>query len=156
MEWKHLKEVLERYGDLLCTKYQTYVPEASGALVQGARYEIRYDGKTYQVGLWLQDYWKYVENGRKSGKFPPLDKIEQWIKVKPILPRPYNGVLPTEKQLVYLIGRKIALEGTQGTHPLERSVEDVNGQMLMSIKQAIVEDIGDDFNTVLVMLGNRK
>lgn len=156
MEWKHLKEVLERYGELLCTKYQSYVPEASGKLVQSARYEVKYGDKSYQVGLWLEDYWKYVENGRKSGKFPPLDKIEQWIKVKPILPRPYNGVLPTEKQLAYLIGRKIALEGTQGTHTLERTVEDVNGQMLMSIKQAIIEDIGDDFNTVLVMLGNRK
>lgn len=156
MEWKHLTEVLERYGDLLCTKYKTVVPEASGALAQSARYEVRYDGSTYEVGLWLEDYWRYVENGRRSGKFPPLDKIEQWIKVKPVLPRAYNGKLPTERQLAFLIGRKIALEGTQGTHPLERSVEDVNSSMLMSIQQAIIEDIGNDFRTVLVMLGNKK
>lgn len=156
MEWKHLTEVLNRYGDLLCTKYQTYVPEASGALVQGARYEVKYGDTSYEVGLWLQDYWKYVENGRRSGKFPPLDKIEQWIRVKPVLPRPYDGKLPTERQLAFLIGRKIAEEGTEGRKPLERALEDVNGQMLMSIKQAIIEDIGEDFKTVLVMLGNKR
>lgn len=156
MEWKHLTEVLERYGDLLCTKYKTYVPEASGALAQSARYEVRYDGTSYEIGLWLEDYWKYVENGRKAGKFPPLSKIEQWIKVKPVMPRAYNGKLPTEKQLTFLIGRKIAEEGTIGTKVLERSMDEVNNDMLMSIKQAIIEDIGNDFRSVLVMLGNKK
>lgn len=157
MEFKHLKEVLERYGDLLCTKYKTYVPEATGKLVQSARYEVQFNNNVYEVGLWLEDYWKYVERGRGAGKFPPLSKIEEWVKVKPVLPRPMkNGKLPTEKQLAYLIGRKIAEEGTEGKHILERSVEETNKDMLQSIKQAIIEDIGEDFSTVLVMLGNRK
>ena len=51
MEFKHLKEVLERYGDLLCTRYQTYAPEASGRLVQSARYEVRLGDRVYEVGL---------------------------------------------------------------------------------------------------------
>lgn len=156
MEWRHLTEVLERYGELLCTKYKIYAPEASGRLVDTARFEVRHNDTVYEVGLWLQDYWYYVENGRKAGKFPPLSKIEEWIRVKPVIPRPYNGKLPTEKQLAFLIGRKIAEEGTEGKHPLERSVEEVNNELLMSIKMAILEDIGDDLDTVLVMLGNKK
>lgn len=156
MEWRHLTEVLERYGELLCTKYKTYAPEASGRLVNNVRFEVRHNDTVYEVGLWLQDYWYYVENGRKAGKFPPLSKIEEWIRVKPVIPRPYNGKLPTEKQLAFLIGRKIAEKGTEGKHPLERSVEEVNNELLMSIKMAILEDIGDDLDTVLVMLGNKK
>jgi hypothetical protein len=44
----------------------------------------------------LPEYWKYVEDGRKSGKYPPLETIKKWIEVKPVLPRPLaNGKLPT-------------------------------------------------------------
>lgn len=56
LEFKHLKEVLERYGDLLCTKYKTYVPEASGALAQSVRYEVNTSEGCFEVGLWMNDY----------------------------------------------------------------------------------------------------
>lgn len=149
MEFRHLQEVLQRYGELLCTRYQSYVPEATGRLASTARFEVVYKDTTYEVGLWLQDYWKYVENGRKAGKFPPLSKIEEWIRVKPVIPRPNkNGVLPTEKQL--------ANEGIAPKNILQRTVDEVNDNMLMSIRMAIMEDIKDDFDTVLVLLGNRQ
>lgn len=156
MDFKRLKEVLERYGQLLVTKYQMYVPEASGKLVQSVKYELKYNETSYEVGLWLEDYWKYVEYGRKAGKFPPLSKIEEWIRVKPVIPRPYDGVLPTEKQLSYLIGRKIANEGIEPKNVLKRAEDEVKDEMLMSIKQAIMEDIQEDINSVIVMLTNRK
>ena len=156
MEFKRLKEVLERYGQLLVTRYQTYVPEASGKLVQSVKYEMRMGDTSYEVGLWLEDYWKYVEHGRKAGKFPPLSKIEEWIRVKPVIPRPYNGKLPTEKQLAFLIGRKIAQEGIEPKNVFKRTRDEVLDEMLMSVKQAIMEDIQEDLNTVLVTLTNRK
>lgn len=156
MEFKRLKEVLERYGQLLVTRYQTYVPEASGKLVQSVKYEMRMGDTSYEVGLWLEDYWKYVEHGRKAGKFPPLSKIEEWIRVKPVIPRPYNGKLPTEKQLAFLIGRKIAQEGIEPKNVLKRTRDEVLDEMLMSVKQAIMEDVQEDLNTVLVTLTNRK
>lgn len=157
MEWRHLEEVLNRYGDLLCTKYKTYVPEGTGKLVQSVNYEIRIDDDSYIVGLNLEDYWKYVEKGRGAGKFPPLSKIQQWISAKPVIPRPLaNGKLPTEKQLAFLIGRKIAEEGTEGKNVMARTIEEVNNEMLMSIKMAILEDIKDDFEPVLLFLNATK
>lgn len=157
IEWTHLKEALERYGEYLVTRYQTYVPEASGKLVQSAHYEVKINDSVFEVGIWLEDYFKYVENGRGAGKFPPIDKIKEWIRVKPIIPRPMkNGKLPTENQLAYLIGRKIAKEGYEGKHPLEKSIEDVNQEMLMTIKMAIMEDIADDLNKTLITLTNLK
>lgn len=154
LKWEHTIDVLNRYGELLVTRYQTYVPEASGTLVQSAHYEPKINNRVYEVGIWLEDYWKYVENGRKAGKFPPIEKIQKWITAKPVIKRPYNGKLPTDEQLAFLIARKIAREGTLGTHPLERAVEDVNGQMLMSLKEAIIEDIGESLTTTLITLNN--
>ena len=69
-------------------------------------------GGTYKIYLILQDYWKYVEYGRKPGTFPNVGKIQEWIKIKPVIPRPLtNGIVPTEKQLSFLIGRSIKEKG---------------------------------------------
>lgn len=157
MEWRHLEEVLNRYGELLEARYKSYVPEASGKLVQSVHYEIKVDDDSYIVGLNLEEYWKYVENGRGAGKFPPVGKIMEWIRVKPVIPRPLaNGKLPTEKQLAFLIGRKIAEYGTEGKKPLEKTIEEVNNEMLMSIKMAIMEDLKEDINAVLLFLNMSK
>src|SRR5574344_2315303 len=43
---------------------------------------------TFECSLSLAPHWKYVENGRKAGRFPPIDNILEWVKVKPQLVRP--------------------------------------------------------------------
>lgn len=157
MEFKHLREVLERYGDYLKTRYQTYAPEATGRLVNNITVEVRKDGQEYEVGLWLEKYWKYVENGRGIGKFPPPNKILEWIKVKPVIPRPMkNGKLPTEKQLAFLIGRKISEQGTPPQNTFKKANDDAINQMEMSIKMALIEDIKNEFNDLFVTLMKSK
>lgn len=157
IKWEHLTEVLNRYGELLAVRYKSYVPEASGKLVQSVKYEFKHNDRIYEVGLWLEDYWKYVEYGRKAGKFPPIDKIKEWIRVKPVIPRPMkNGKLPTINQLAFLIARKIAREGIEPKNILKRTVEEVNNEMLMSIKMAIMEDLKRDITESLVTLNNLK
>lgn len=157
IKWEHLTEVLNRYGELLAVRYKSYVPEASGKLVQSVKYEFKHNDRIYEVGLWLEDYWKYVEYGRKAGKFPPIDKIKEWISVKPVIPRPMkNGKLPTINQLAFLIARKIASEGIEPKNILKRTVEEVNNEMLMSIKMAIMEDLKRDITESLVTLNNLK
>lgn len=157
IKWEHLTEVLNRYGELLAVRYKSYVPEASGKLVQSVKYEFKHNDRIYEVGLWLEDYWKYVEYGRKAGKFPPIDKIEEWISVKPVIRRPMkNGKLPTINQLAFLIARKIAKEGIEPKNILKRTVEEVNNEMLMSIKMAIMEDLKRDITESLVTLNNLK
>ena len=39
----------------------------------------------------MAEYGLYVDEGRRPGKFPPVDKIKEWIKSKPIKPRDKNG-----------------------------------------------------------------
>lgn len=152
LEFNHLKEVLNRFGDLVKTKYQSYAPEATGNLVNNVSFKVDYKGNKYEVILDLPKYWKWVENGRKAGKMPPVNNILEWVKAKPVIPREIDGKLPTEKQLAYLIARSIGEHGTQGKHILERSVSEGMDMMLESIKQAFLEDIGEDIGKVLVFL----
>jgi hypothetical protein len=61
-------------------------------------------GALYGVKYFIQQ-----KLGRKPGKFPPLDDILDWIRVKNIRPKDSKT---TERQLAFLFARKIAQSGT--------------------------------------------
>ena len=95
---------------------------ASGNLVNFTT-EIKQEGKWFSIIFNLQDYWKYVENGRAAGKFPPISAIENWISVKPIVPRAINGKVPSTQQLAFLIARGIAKNGIKPTKALQNALD---------------------------------
>ena len=105
IEFKNLEKVLQQYANDVQTLYKENLikdnAKASGELIDTVQYILETNKGSYIVNLRLADYWKYVEYGRRAGaKFPPFDKIKNWIRIKPILPRPLsNGKLPTLNQL---------------------------------------------------------
>lgn len=115
--------------------------KATGNL-QNFQTHITLNDTTLSVSFELEDYWKYVEYGRTPGKQPPIDKIEEWIRVKPIVPDPINGKIPDTRQLAYLIARKIGREGTPAQHPLSNTMwsEEVN-ILINAIKRNISEQV---------------
>ena len=123
---------------------------ASNTLHDNASTVIEVNGLTLSVSFNLEDYWKYVEYGTRGypRKRPPIDAIEQWIKVKPIIPDPINGKIPSTRQLAFLISRKIGMEGTKAQRPLEKAVYSDKMEMLIAqLKNEIVgqmkEELGD-------------
>ncbi len=143
----NLKRVLEEYGNLVRNSYQDALIRsnsiASGELLNSVEFEVQQGERRFSVVLNLLDYWQYVEEGTKP-HWPPSSAILKWIEAKPVLPRPdKNGKLPTPKQLAYLIGRKIAREGTKGTHALSRTLEAVNAEYMEKIVEALAQDVGD-------------
>lgn len=149
-KWENLKKVLDEYGKNLVENYQRTLADegidASGDLSRTVTYKVNTKKKgMISIGLKLNKYWKYVENGRKAGKWPPISAIEKWIEVKPIIPRPMNnGQLPTTKQLAYLIARKIKEEGILPRPVLQKSIDNANIAFWDVIEEAITKDIGDD------------
>ena len=59
--------------------------------------------------LFGEDYSQQLETGRKAGRFPPIDAIEQWIKDKGIANRIQGEI--SISSLAFLIARKIARNG---------------------------------------------
>lgn len=154
--FKNLTEALRRFGPLLIREYQNQLAQsnhnASGRLSSSLEYEVAWKGGLLELSLSLEDYWKYVEEGRRPGKFPPPQKILEWIRVKHIAPRPYNGKLPTEQQLAFLIGRKIAREGIKGTNDLNKAEESNWDKLLDIIDEAIEKDINESLDEMLELL----
>lgn len=158
MELIQLNELLQVLMDLARDIEDNYKEQlaASGrytteyALIDSVRTQVRVGDSGYEVVMNLNDYWKFVENGTKP-HFPPPDKILTWIQIKPIIPRPDAlGRTPTENQLAYLIGRKIAREGTEGTHDLEKTKDAIIPFYRERIAQALGHDMENYIRKVLV------
>lgn len=121
-DFTELRAVMEEFAARFAERYKANLREsgrpASGALENSIRTEVRAGETRYEVVLSLLEYWKYIERGTKP-HWPGIENIRQWIRVKPVIPRPFaDGRLPTERELAYLISRKIAREGTEGSHDL--------------------------------------
>jgi len=90
---------------------------ATGELSKSLSYKIA-QGRVLKFTSAKQGYW--VEYGRKpSAKFPPLEAMRQWVRVKRIKPRDKNGrfIRMTEANLnsiAYLAARKVKEKGYKG------------------------------------------
>lgn len=136
-----LNEYAEKAEELYKRKLTDKGINASYKLLNSVETVVRRNDDEFTVTINLEDYWYYVENGRGPGKFPPIDKILEWIRVKPVIPySDSSGRIPTEEQLAYLIARKIANEGTEGRKVLYETVEELNNYYLPLLRQALDRD----------------
>lgn len=142
----HLTQVLEELGREVAEQYKNNLRESGHStrpdhLINSITTSVVVDDKAYKVVMQLNEYWKYLENGTEP-HWPPVDAIRSWISYKPVLPRPgKDGRLPTPNQLAFLIGRKIAREGTTGTHDFEEARADMVARWEQRIRTALVEDV---------------
>lgn len=147
LTWANTEAVLKRYGERLRELYRQHMraagKDATGDLSRSVRYKLFVGNAILTLDFEALDYWRYVESGRKPGKFPPRSAIRQWIDDKPIQPYPDSrGRIPTKDQLAFLISRKIAFEGIEPTPILEQAVFMCNAEFLDQIRQAIDADLG--------------
>lgn len=160
IEFNNLKDVLEEYAVKVKDMYQENLAKdnatASGNLINSVKYLLDFGANKFQVSLQLADYWKYVEYGRRPGKFPPFNAIKKWIEIKPILPRPLsNGKLPTLNQLTFLISRKIAEQGIAPRNILEDTLEDINKEYEEKISEALSMDLSNSLDEVFALIVRR-
>ena len=138
-------EVLERYAKEFIEQYKLNLVQsgrpASGRLADSLGYKVNLGTNVYAVDISLLEYWKYIESGTRP-HWPPVSAIREWIKVKPVIPRPFeNGKLPTEQQLAFLISRKISRVGTEGINDFQRANDEIFARMEKSIAEAVTEDL---------------
>lgn len=158
MEFKHLETVLMEYGERVKETYRGYLQSegvnASGSLSDTISVQVDINKTSYEVSLNLNEYWKWIEGGRpptkNSGNGELRRAILQWIKVKPVIPTPFNGKLPTEEQLAYLISRKIHTLGYEGKGLL-RKAQDDNEDFILNIQYALLEDVAEDIEKIMIL-----
>ena len=145
----NLTQVLDEY----CKEMKTYFSDQfkdSSDWLNSVQVEINIDDKIVNIDVLVPDYYKYIENGRGPGKFPPIVKIQEWVERKKILPRPMiNGKLPSQESLSFLIARHIAENGIEGKEVLLKTKEYINNIYRQKIQDAIQKDFENYFLQIL-------
>jgi hypothetical protein len=139
---------------------------ASGSLSDSIRVSpVEYFGSNYSIEISMNDYWQWVNDGRRAGKRPPVSKIIQWIKDKQlrlddkgVTKRGYKRqgtLISSSKKKVkmgnkqvsileataYKIAAKIGKYGTKGTDFLTDAIDDNTQGLIKELKQAGKKDI---------------
>lgn len=149
-EFKHTMKALNDFGQKIVDNYRAELEACNyqdGQLYRTLSYSVKMENSSWLISISLEEYWKYIEAGRRAGaKMPPVSAIENWIKVKQILPRPLTlksgkSVVPTIPQLSFLIARKIGRDGIRPRPFFKQSFESAKREFLHIIEEAVLADI---------------
>jgi hypothetical protein len=72
----------------------------------------------------MPDYYYFVEQGRRPGRYPPLNVIRNWARVKKSVPqfRDKKGRFISNESRAFLIARSIATYGFGGTPFIDSAI----------------------------------
>lgn len=109
----------------------------TGLLRQSGRVQKVNDGKAVDIGFFdttnrNSGYALYVEHGRRSGKFPPVDEIVQWVRKK------FRLDERAARSVGFLIARDIARHGTT-PHPFFQPAVNKNISSLSEVIRKILQ-----------------
>ena len=114
-------KVLRMFGDdyikILTALLRKKDKKASGALINSLSSKIQQTAKDIVIIIESNDYLKYVDEGRKPGKYPPLNAISKWMALKNI---PKEALFPIAKS-IYKFGIKPTNVIQQTTKEFETS-----------------------------------
>ena len=151
-DFKHTMKALNDFGNFIITNYKSQLEAEqmnNGELYRTISYSVSTGNSGWVISVSLADYWKYIEYGRRPGKMPPVSAIENWIKVKQIIPHSMTlksgkTVIPTIPQLSFLIARSIGRRGIAPKPLFQKSFEAAKQQFMQVIKDAITQDIKEN------------
>ena len=152
-DFKHTMKALNDFGQKIVDNYRAELEACNyqdGQLYRTLSYSVKMgNNSSWLISISLEEYWKYIEYGRRPGKMPPLDVIEKWINVRKIIPHSMTlksgkTVIPSVKQLSFLIARSIGRRGIAPKPLFKKSFEAAKQQFMQVIKDAITQDIKEN------------
>ena len=166
MDYVNTIAVLNEFADTLINEYKDKLASEgwqSGKLYNSIKkVSVKNTKGNFMLTLNLEEYWKYIEEGRKAGKqpnrkkMPPITEIRKWIDKKNIIPRPIRlksgkEFSPTRNTLAFLISRSILKNGFKTAIPpkplFKTSLQTAKEMFIDKIKEALVKDlIEEGFN----------
>lgn len=155
-----VEQVLNSFGNVLTEALRTSLVAVGGGseeLKNSIGFQLELKGEVYSFQLNLADYYYWVDHGRAAGKAPPIQPavIGNWIKARGIKFQPktlpkrhrknYNTSRAEEKaqkSLAFLIGRKIARQGTKGNNFYSRVMTpELIDRLKNDLQQAFRNDV---------------
>lgn len=138
---RHMDRAIERSVQEMARSARGYAPKAFSTLTQSIR--VRRPNSLEGIVAPGVDYAQIVEEGTlKNPGFPPIDSIEDWIKVKGIIP---NDPSMDTRDLAYVMARSIALKGTPAQEFMQPAFDDNKDRAERRLQRALdsaIQEIG--------------
>lgn len=169
-----LGDVLARNGqlfvDLTKRNLEQKHKNASFELMQSISFDIEVIGLTYRFTIMMEDYWEWVDKGRKPGKRPPLKPIIEWIFEKPSVKAAIGATSKGMKDMKMAklgdivapkpilaaalgIQKKIGKLGTKGSNFFS---DVVNDESILKLQQELSIALGKDIELDIADNINKK
>lgn len=137
MDNKIFRQVLEATGSNLVNRIVRILGSnnkvASGRLINSVEYIIGEKEGQLFLELLMEDYWIYVDRGRKPGKFAPISALKSWTR--------YKG-LP--ESAAWAINWKIKREGIKALPFLEQAISQIEEEFSKSLEEKWGSEIGKE------------
>lgn len=164
LNFDNLTAVLEEYAQEVRNTYQdkliTNDRISSGKLLNSVEYTVTKGDTEYVVSLTLEKYWKYLEYGvqgknnttspYKNPGWGAYPHILEWVKVKPVIPRPTKGRIPTPEGLAGAITASIVKNGIEPGGEMKDAIDEVNARYKDKMVIALRKDTQ---NIIKVLVG---
>ena len=93
---KKLQEFGTDYVKVLILFLKKAHKSSTGSLINSVSYKLREEASQINIVIESEDYLTYVDQGRKPGKYPPIQAIANWCRVKGI---PQSAAFPIAKNI---------------------------------------------------------
>lgn len=117
---KKLKQFGTDYVKLLIVFLKKAHKSSTGALINSVSYKLKEEANQINIIIEAEDYLKYVDQGRKPGKYPPIQAIAKWCNIKGI---PQAAAFP--------IARNIFKFGIKPTNIIQQTIKEINSPTLV-------------------------
>lgn len=128
-------------------RVKSYIPRTSGELERSLEYRVIEISGNKVVVFYAEEYWYYVNFGRKAGKYAPVSVIRKWIRDKGIKPQKLGGggfakvTSKTYDTMAFLMNRKIKHFGIEGNRFWSKTFEIYEGELQDGLPKQIAKDI---------------
>lgn len=111
---------------------------------------VQYNETNGEVVVSMADYWRYVNDGRKPGKYAPLQSILEWIKAKGLRGRnKKTGRFITNQSFAWGINTNIKKFGIAPTYFYDEAFSEIEPKFESDVLKALEIDITTFFERVV-------
>jgi len=156
---KTLEEVLNVQADIwqktLVQSLEDKDKVSSGNLAQSINVEVTEEKTKFVFTLRMDDYWKYVDEGRKKGgKQPPQEAMLEFIALRGIQPKAPKTIKPRKKaisqdklrkSLAFAMAKSIKDNGITASNFYTDEIEGLTKGLVKEVSKSLAKDIKIEF-----------
>jgi hypothetical protein len=118
---------------------------ATGDLIRSLDFQVVKEVSGWMLKLKAESYFKYVDQGRRPGKQPPIKPIQSWIEKKGIKIQGYSS-----KQTAFVIARSIGKKGIKPLNIMDKLINEIITNKAKILKYGAQKDIEELIEKIFV------